>query len=76
MVDLSDNAPLLEEFTTLPCPRMLMYGEQNAGLTYLTRLAGSGVELAEIPDSGHFPMYSNPPAMWSRISDFIRRTEE
>ena len=35
-----------------------MYGEQNAGLSYLTRLASNGVELAEIPDSGHFPMYS------------------
>ncbi|GAA1061456.1 alpha/beta fold hydrolase [Agromyces bracchium] len=71
MVDLSDNAPLLEDFLGLPCPRILMYGEQNAGLSYLSRLAEGGVELAEIPLSGHFPMYSNPPAMWHRIAKFV-----
>lgn len=73
MVDLSDHAPLLEDFLRLPFPRMLMFGEQNAGLSYLSTLAEAGVELAEIPDSGHFPMYSNPPAMWARISAFIHR---
>jgi pimeloyl-ACP methyl ester carboxylesterase len=75
MVDLSDNAPLLQHFVALPFPRMLMYGQQNAGLSYLSRLAAEGVELAEIPHSGHFPMYSNPPAMWDRISDFVRRAD-
>ena len=74
MVGLSDGAPLLADFLALPFPRMFMYGEQNAGLSYLTRLAAGGVELAEIPDSGHFPMYSNPRVMWDRISDFIGRT--
>jgi pimeloyl-ACP methyl ester carboxylesterase len=34
------------------------------------------VELAEISHSGHFPMYSNPVQMWSRITDFILRTGE
>jgi pimeloyl-ACP methyl ester carboxylesterase len=50
---------------------MLMYGEENAGLSYLSRLAAAGVELAEIPDCGHFPMYSNPTVMWNCISDFV-----
>ena len=51
-------------------PRMFMYGEQNASLSYLPALAAGGVELADIPNSGHFPMYSNPVAMWRRIAEF------
>jgi hypothetical protein len=31
--------------------------------------------LAEIPQCGHFPMYSNPPVMWARIARFIERSE-
>jgi len=29
-------------------------------------------ELAEIPHSGHWPMYANPVAMWERIATFIQ----
>jgi pimeloyl-ACP methyl ester carboxylesterase len=70
MVDLSDHGDLMSKFVSLPCPRMFMYGEQNASLPYLPALAASGVELAEIPHCGHFPMYSNPVAMWDRIAKF------
>jgi pimeloyl-ACP methyl ester carboxylesterase len=49
---------------------------QNRTLSYLPRSARNGVELAEIPHSGHFPMYSNPPAMWHRITNFVTRAEE
>ena len=72
MVDLSDNAGLMALFQELPCPKMFMYGEQNATLSYLGHIGRHGVELAEIPQCGHFPMYANPPAMWGRISDFLR----
>lgn len=75
MVELSDHAPLLEDFLALPFPRMLMYGEQNVGLHYLSRLASHGVELAEIPACGHFPMYSNPVCMWERIAAFVNRVD-
>jgi pimeloyl-ACP methyl ester carboxylesterase len=49
---------------------MFMYGEQNASLSDPPTLAANGVELAEIPRSGHWPMYSNPLAMWNRIATF------
>lgn len=72
MVDLSDNAGLLTRFLALPMPRMLMYGEQNATLSYLPAMSQvDGVELAEIPDCGHFPMYSNPVAMWQHVTRFL-----
>lgn len=75
MVDLSDNAGLMERFLGLPCPKMFMYGDQNATLSYLSHIADQGVELAEIPQCGHFPMYANPPEMWSRIARFISNSE-
>ncbi|WP_199506450.1 alpha/beta fold hydrolase [Geodermatophilus sp. TF02-6] len=74
MVDLSDHGQLMQRFLRLPFPRVFVYGEQNRSLSYLPTLADHGVELAEIPHSGHWPMYSNPPAMWSRITEFVTRT--
>jgi pimeloyl-ACP methyl ester carboxylesterase len=73
MVDLSDHGDLMAKFLALPCPRMFMYGEQNSSLSYLTKLGANGVELAEIPHSAHWPMYSNPAAMWERIAEFHSR---
>lgn len=73
MVTLSDDAPLMEIFTGLSCPRCFIYGEQNRHLSYLTDLPSRGVEVIEIPQSGHFPMYSNPPALWAEMADFLER---
>lgn len=75
MVDLSDKAGLMERFLGLTCPKMFMYGDQNASLSYLSHIADNGVELAEIAECGHFPMYANPPEMWRRMSQFILNSE-
>lgn len=75
MVDLSDHGDLMTKFLSLSFPRMFLYGEQNSSLSYLTKLAANGVELAEIAQSGHWPMYSNPVAMWERIADFQARAQ-
>lgn len=71
MVTLSDHGALMDKFLGLPMPRMFMYGQQNASLSYLPRLRTHGVRLAEIPDCGHFPMYSNPALMWQAIGGFL-----
>ena len=73
MVYLSDHGDLLSKFLSLPCPRMFMYGEQNSSLSYLATLRANGVDVAEIPQSAHWPMYSNPVAMWESIAGFQRR---
>ncbi|MEM9231297.1 MAG: alpha/beta hydrolase [Pseudomonadota bacterium] len=73
MVALSDDAPLMDMFTGLPCPRSFIYGEQNRHLSYLGDLPAKCVEVIEIPHSGHFPMYSNPPALWAAMADFLQR---
>ncbi|GAA3777584.1 hypothetical protein GCM10022403_010460 [Streptomyces coacervatus] len=75
MVELSDHGDLLAKFLSLPFPRLFMYGEQNAHLSYLPELAANGVELAEVPHSGHWPMYANPVWMWDRIAAFHARTD-
>jgi pimeloyl-ACP methyl ester carboxylesterase len=72
-VEYSDHGNLMSKFLSLPFPLMFMYGEQNASLSYLAHLRACGVEMAEVPQSGHFPMYSNPPAMWERIAAFLKR---
>ncbi|MCW2099959.1 UNVERIFIED_ORG: pimeloyl-ACP methyl ester carboxylesterase [Pseudomonas psychrophila] len=70
IVDLSDNADLMGKLLSLSCPRLFMYGEQNASLSYLSSIQRAGVQLAQIPACGHFPMYSNPTEMWRRIAGF------
>ena len=75
MVHLSDTEPLLEVMAGLSCPRMFVYGEQNRHLSYLPKLPDIGVETSEIAHSGHFPMYSNPPALWAVMADFLSRHE-
>ncbi|WP_284232412.1 alpha/beta fold hydrolase [Arenivirga flava] len=75
MVELSDHAPLLDDFLAIAAPRMLMHGDQNATLSYLPALRDAGVDVTEISMSGHFPMYSNPLEMWARLSAFITAAE-
>lgn len=70
MVDYSDHGDLMAKFLNLPCPKMFMYGEQNATLSYLEHISARGVQLAQIPHCGHFPMYSNPELMWRHIREF------
>lgn len=73
MVQLSDHGDLMAKFLALPFPRMFMHGDENSTLSYLEMLASNGVEVASIPLCGHFPMYSNPPAMWERMAAFYSR---
>jgi pimeloyl-ACP methyl ester carboxylesterase len=75
MVELSDHGNLIAKLLSLPCPRMFMYGEQNASLSYLSHLKAGGVSVARISCSGHFPMYSNPVEMWATIAAFLADIE-
>lgn len=75
MVQISDNDPLLDQFCDLPCHKMFVYGDENRHLSYLGTLQKRGVQLAEIPQSGHFPMYANPPVLWQRMAEFIDQSE-
>ncbi|KAJ5083594.1 alpha/beta-hydrolase [Penicillium angulare] len=73
MVRLSDEEDLIGLFLGLSCPKMFMFGEEFRNLPYLERLKEEGVDLASIPESGHFPMYSNPVDMYRRIAEFLHK---
>ena len=76
MVELSDHGDLRDKFLQLSCQKMFVYGEENGSLSYLNFLEENNVKLSEITSSSHFPMYSNPPALWKSISEFISTTED
>lgn len=76
MVQISDKEDLLSTILGLPFPKMFMFGDENSGLSYLKRLEKGGVELAQIAESGHFPMYSNPVLMYRRIFGFLQQINQ
>jgi len=67
----SDSGRLLQDFLTLPLPRLFMYGEHNRSLSYLSRLRNSGIQVVEIPSAAHFLFYDNPIATFQGIGDFV-----
>jgi pimeloyl-ACP methyl ester carboxylesterase len=75
IVDLSDHGDLLDKFIELPFPRLFMYGDESRSLSYLGRLQEHDVNLSEVPQCGHFPMYANPITMWRHIGAFVDRAE-
>lgn len=76
MVEISDNALLLNMVKELSCPKAFVYGVQNRHLSYLSLLPELGVRVIEIDNSGHFPMYSNPTALWDALSGFLKEAEQ
>lgn len=75
IVERSDNADLLRRFLSLTCPRSFMFGDANRTLSYLPQLRENGVQMAEIENCGHFPMYANAPAMWAQLGEFLNRAD-
>jgi pimeloyl-ACP methyl ester carboxylesterase len=67
----SDSGRLLPEFLNLPIPRLFLYGDANKTLSYLPTLRSSSVQVREIPSSGHFVFYDNPPATFNAIGEFV-----
>ena len=73
LVEQTRSGHLLERFLSLPVPRLFIHGAMNSGLPYLSALRQSGVTVASIPGSHHFPAYSNPEAYYGAVADFVRR---
>ncbi|KAI3558519.1 hypothetical protein CABS01_07526 [Colletotrichum abscissum] len=73
MVHYTDKGDLLEVFEALPCSKMFVFGVSYNTLSYLSRIKHAGVKLAEIPNSGHFVLYTNPMAVWSQMGSLISR---
>lgn len=73
IISHTDRSPLLDWFVALGIPKQFVYGEQNDALSYLSRLEQSGVELAQIPRSSHFPAITNAVAFFDAVGGFVNR---
>ncbi|WP_375188182.1 alpha/beta fold hydrolase [Sphingobium yanoikuyae] len=68
LVAISDTPGLIDRFVDLTCRRSLLVGQASVtSLSYLDWLRARSVPVRFIAESGHFPMYSNPQAMWAAI---------
>jgi len=74
MVDLSDHGHLLQRFLALPMTRTFVHGAYNDHLSYLSSLQTAGVDVVQVPRSGHWPMYSNPLVLWQALATTIERS--
>ncbi len=75
ILERTEKGDLLEMFLRLPMPKQFVYGEENEGLSYLKRLKEAGVVVSRIARSSHFPMHTNPDAMFDAISGFTNKSK-
>lgn len=71
MTEYSTQGNLVEKFIEMKIPRLFIYGSENAHLVYLKQLRDSGIQVAEIADSDHWPMHDNPQGFYGVISNFL-----
>ena len=71
LVRWSDSEELLSRFRNLACPKLYVYGEQNAHMPILRRL--KNIPTRMIPESGHFPMLDNPDPTYAALLDLLAR---
>jgi len=70
-VAYSATGELLNQFLTLKIPRLFIYGEKNAHLSYLPKLSADDLRVVMIEESDHFVFYDQPKKMYLAIADFI-----
>jgi pimeloyl-ACP methyl ester carboxylesterase len=70
----SDSGRLLDEFLTMPVPRLFLHGDANKTLSYIPRLRGSAVEVCEVPASAHFLFCDNPVVTYQEIGKFVTKS--
>ena len=68
LVDL-DTQGSVARFLGLPCRKGYFYGDENAAMPVLQHLGG--VELYNIPRSGHGMMLDNPTVFYERLAAFF-----
>jgi pimeloyl-ACP methyl ester carboxylesterase len=70
-VAYSATGDLLKQFISLKIPRIFIYGQENASLSYLPELIRNGISIKEIPNSDHFVFYDNPKELYEVMGTFI-----
>jgi pimeloyl-ACP methyl ester carboxylesterase len=70
-VAYSATGDLLQQFISLKIPKIFIYGQENASLSYIPELKKNGVTIKEISDSNHFVFYDNPKELYEVIGAFV-----
>lgn len=70
-VKYSSTGDLLQQYMGLSIPTLFIYGEENQHLSYIPKLAKSGMNIRSIADSNHFVFYDNPKELYDVIAEFI-----
>jgi pimeloyl-ACP methyl ester carboxylesterase len=68
IVAWSSSGKLLDEFQNASCRKLFIYGSENSKKAASLK---PGIELAEIPKSGHFMLQDNPEACFKTIKQFL-----
>jgi len=71
LVDYSDNGDLVQKMVTLRIPRLYVRGSESPKPSYLDKLSESGIKIAEIANSNHFPGSDNPKEYYAAIAGFL-----
>ncbi|HBU07205.1 MAG TPA: hypothetical protein DEB09_03935 [Candidatus Magasanikbacteria bacterium] len=61
----------LETFLGLKVPKLFIYCKENSSLSYLPILKKE-INVVEIQDSNHWPIYDNPDAFFKALSEFLK----
>jgi len=54
-------------------PKVFVHGSESSGLDYLGTLRDVKVETISIPDSDHFPLYTNPVVFCEVLAEILSR---
>ena len=73
MVEITDDADLLQKFVSLKIPKLFIYGSENNKLSYIPKLKENKIETSEIVDSNHFPQFDNPIMLYDVIFNFLKK---
>lgn len=72
LMKYSDSGNLIQRFLKLNIPKLFLYGSENSiRIPYIFDLKETGLEMAEISMSNHFPNYDNPEEYYLVISKFL-----
>ena len=71
LVDLSDAGVLFRAFRDFQGPRLFVFGEEHAELSYLPKLAGLGIGTCSVPASEHYPHHTNPGYFYRALANWL-----
>lgn len=70
LAQLVQEQDFAQEFKSLACKKIYMFGDQNSDLQSIAAVAP--VQKMEIQDAGHFMMKENPNSFYKSLVDFLK----